>query len=346
MISPPTSTDTPQPLPQHDNNLLVVLTAPELLDLLIRDEDRAPRNLIDECAQRGDTMIDVLRDVLEQGRGWKYDSDNAADSIGDGEHIDTTGHWWLLHHAMMILGLMPSETAGVLLTQYMRRIDEEDDDNLQDWLAGKWPALFRNKPTSVMPALRALCEDRELDWYIRSDAVETALACAHAQGEADFDAALDWAAGIAANKDEDWDVRTMTGNTLLDFAPGRHRALLEDLARQQSGLAAVFSVDSVAEAYATDGRDIQWERFADPWDFYTPESIEKRQQRWRDKDDKYDEDNAYDADNPSRFPGLWGDDAFAVETYVRASPKVGRNDPCPCGSGKKFKKCCIDNHPV
>ena len=27
-------------------------------------------------------------------------------------------------------------------------------------------------------------------------------------------------------------------------------------------------------------------------------------------------------------------------TLVRAAPKVGRNDPCPCGSGKKFKKCC------
>jgi uncharacterized protein len=25
---------------------------------------------------------------------------------------------------------------------------------------------------------------------------------------------------------------------------------------------------------------------------------------------------------------------------VRDTPKVGRNDPCPCGSGKKFKKCC------
>jgi SEC-C motif-containing protein len=25
---------------------------------------------------------------------------------------------------------------------------------------------------------------------------------------------------------------------------------------------------------------------------------------------------------------------------VRAAPKTGRNDPCPCGSGKKFKKCC------
>lgn len=29
-----------------------------------------------------------------------------------------------------------------------------------------------------------------------------------------------------------------------------------------------------------------------------------------------------------------------VETYKRESPKVGRNDPCPCGSGKKYKKCC------
>lgn len=28
------------------------------------------------------------------------------------------------------------------------------------------------------------------------------------------------------------------------------------------------------------------------------------------------------------------------QTVVRDSPKVGRNDACPCGSGKKYKKCC------
>ncbi|MBX3418050.1 MAG: SEC-C domain-containing protein [Pirellulaceae bacterium] len=26
---------------------------------------------------------------------------------------------------------------------------------------------------------------------------------------------------------------------------------------------------------------------------------------------------------------------------IRSGPKVGRNDPCPCGSGKKYKKCCL-----
>lgn len=28
------------------------------------------------------------------------------------------------------------------------------------------------------------------------------------------------------------------------------------------------------------------------------------------------------------------------EPYVREEPRVGRNDPCPCQSGKKYKKCC------
>ena len=27
------------------------------------------------------------------------------------------------------------------------------------------------------------------------------------------------------------------------------------------------------------------------------------------------------------------------QTVVREAPKVGRNDPCPCGSGKKYKQC-------
>jgi uncharacterized protein len=32
--------------------------------------------------------------------------------------------------------------------------------------------------------------------------------------------------------------------------------------------------------------------------------------------------------------------ASAGTTYRRMTQKVGRNDPCPCGSGKKFKRCC------
>lgn len=32
--------------------------------------------------------------------------------------------------------------------------------------------------------------------------------------------------------------------------------------------------------------------------------------------------------------------AVAVKTVSHSTPKIGRNEPCPCGSGKKYKKCC------
>lgn len=33
----------------------------------------------------------------------------------------------------------------------------------------------------------------------------------------------------------------------------------------------------------------------------------------------------------------------SIQTVVREQPKIGRNDPCTCGSGKKYKKCCGAN---
>ncbi len=41
------------------------------------------------------------------------------------------------------------------------------------------------------------------------------------------------------------------------------------------------------------------------------------------------------APRPAR---VGGDDA-PIKTVRRDEPKIGRNDPCWCGSGKKFKKC-------
>jgi SEC-C motif-containing protein len=37
---------------------------------------------------------------------------------------------------------------------------------------------------------------------------------------------------------------------------------------------------------------------------------------------------------------LYDDGTVSPATVVRSGPKTGRNDPCPCGSGKKYKHCC------
>ena len=43
-----------------------------------------------------------------------------------------------------------------------------------------------------------------------------------------------------------------------------------------------------------------------------------------------------DQSQPSEAPEI----PKVATPVVRDAPKVGRNDPCPCGSGKKYKKCC------
>src|SRR3989441_902982 len=42
---------------------------------------------------------------------------------------------------------------------------------------------------------------------------------------------------------------------------------------------------------------------------------------------------------PNQGASAAGEEAGKIKTVVRSEPKVGRNDPCPCGSGKKYKKC-------
>jgi hypothetical protein len=39
------------------------------------------------------------------------------------------------------------------------------------------------------------------------------------------------------------------------------------------------------------------------------------------------------------MPGF-GEGGGSPQMPVRVGPKIGRNEPCPCGSGKKYKRCC------
>lgn len=56
-------------------------------------------------------------------------------------------------------------------------------------------------------------------------------------------------------------------------------------------------------------------------------------QKWHCFSDRFHDEQS--RPRPERQP-----DRHDSTTFVRANPKIGRNDPCPCGSGKKYKKCC------
>jgi len=147
---------------------------------------------------------------------------------------------------------------------------------------------------------------------------------------------IDWLASLCTDQSQDPELRVMAGHTLLDYPRERHRQVMEqlvDLQDPESWLGNSYSRDDIDRSFSGDGKP-GWERFENPWRFYDPVEIQRRQQRWlkedREKEDR--EQKRFDLDN-------WK----PVKTYVREQPKIGRNDPCPCGSGKKYKKCCMNN---
>jgi len=300
------------PLPAYDTAALASLDPDCLIDLLIQDEDRAPRALIDECAARGEAMVERLGRLVAPDRRWS--------------DPDAIGEWWLQLHAVMILGLVEGERAGQLLVSLMRRMERANDEALQDWLAGYWPIFFRNKPDALRVPLRELAHDPGVDWYMRIQAVGSILAWAEREGTDALDAELDWAAGIAADESEDWEMRLSVATDLLSFPRERYRPLMRDLAQRQAGPGAFFDRREVAQAYAHAADRPEWHERNDPWAFYEPSAIVKRQERWESEEG----DPAFE--EASGEPAL---------PFVRDGPKVGRNDPCPCGSGKKYKKCCL-----
>lgn len=51
----------------------------------------------------------------------------------------------------------------------------------------------------------------------------------------------------------------------------------------------------------------------------------------------FDEEDVYEIQEMTKYFPTYN----RVEQYFRDKPKIGRNEPCPCGSYKKYKKCCM-----
>ena len=58
------------------------------------------------------------------------------------------------------------------------------------------------------------------------------------------------------------------------------------------------------------------------------------------EESRHEQDMVFSHADASGFGGNPAGETMQMATPVRrATPKVGRNDPCPCGSGKKYKYC-------
>jgi SEC-C motif len=318
-------------------------TTDELIDLLIQEEDRVTLEHIQELIARPDA-IEPLRRILLDQRYWR----------------DTeTRQWWVEYHAFTILSatskpeLLP-DVVNALVLAY------ETD---YDWISGiSSVAISSFGEPAVEPLMRFVREYRDSlqdKWYvssIRSRLVNalTHIALKHPPLR---DKVTDFLCSLVTDPSE----------TEPDFL-----GLIVDkplLLNRERGMAAArdaYERNAVDEMIQGDfdemvghvddgGGLLDWESADDLFEFYQPDAIAQRQQRWKKEREDREKWAAEEREKelarvarplrpPSRpepAPYVVPDGYSQTETgaLVRQE-KTGRNDPCPCGSGKKYKKCC------
>jgi hypothetical protein len=84
----------------------------------------------------------------------------------------------------------------------------------------------------------------------------------------------------------------------------------------------------------------RYDYYRDEWHYYRTSNRDIFGHKIVDKESSYQEvkETYDDVDNESSYEEVVETTPLPVE-----KPKVGRNDPCPCGSGKKYKKCCLNS---
>jgi preprotein translocase subunit SecA len=69
----------------------------------------------------------------------------------------------------------------------------------------------------------------------------------------------------------------------------------------------------------------------------------QRRNVWNVSSTQHDEVSQFSMAERQRAAATAPQGEIKVKQIKHTQPKVGRNQPCPCGSGKKYKKCCGKN---
>ena len=300
-------------------------TSPEHLLEALEQAGRTPnRALLEACLDRRDDLIPGLLKVLEAGIEQGYDEDWDEDDP----------RWYREVHAGLFLIAFREEKA---LPRFAEIFRDEECENLWDWFS----TSFQHYGPLAVEMLIDLVKDRHADVWSRISAVEKLKDIALVHPETRDRTAevlrmrlprVDEAGNFVIPPLVDDDQVELWSFIVCSLAE------LKDTASRPQGVAlykaglinemVMGDMDEYLKIFEED-RDHPAPRPFDLIKYYHPPRVSPFASVAREREQESEE------------PGMGrvledGGEA----TYVRTERTVGRNDPCPCGSGKKYKKCC------
>ncbi len=215
--------------------------------------------------------------------------------------------FWVPLHAWRILGQLRAEQAVQSLVEMFDVFEENDDD----WAIEEIPEVMGLIGASAIPALTECLQDESKKEFVRVYAIDSLAKIAKHHPECRKEV-LEVFRQYMRNPCKD--IETANGLLISNLIDLKATELIDEIK-------FLFEQDCVDFSVAGDFENVEI-------------SLGLRTERVTPKPGYF---SLLDSGNDNN----WLDEIPIVETVVRKSPKIGRNDPCPCGSGKKYKRCCL-----
>lgn len=294
----------------------------ELLARLDRHRGSFPKDLLAEVIARREEVIPRFLEIVED--------------------IDTNPEPWLaddgrmIHiYALYLLALFRETRAYPLVARIFSRPGEFPFELAGDVVTQDLGRILASVSGGEVSGMTALIENEHANEYVRALAMEGMVSLV-TTGQRTRDEVMAYFLQLFQKLERKpgahWDG---LAHVCADLWP---QEAIEELGRAyEDGLVDTGSIDwqDVEHALAL-GRQgaMQRARYRDPVITDVAKDMGWMQCFHKAEEDyKREEDSEEDVLEPLLSE-------YATAPIRRTAPKVGRNEPCPCGSGKKFKKCC------
>ena len=283
-------------------------TNDELVERLYCEGDQLSREVVDEMIRRGEGIVPLLSEIVSNQFCWTREMPD----------------WWAVVHATNILGAIATESTVIPLLRALRWADAYNCD----WLTETLPSMFGRIGLVAIEPLKAIAADITNGCFCRNLAMDGLglIAWHYPERQKEISSFIH---AIFMDNKNDLGTRQFAGDALLDLQCIEYEDDLlafakqeEERSRQDFFASSHFNVADVHRQFGALGVGME-ERVQDWLSFYDADKIAERQRRWAKEEAE----------------------SSGHESVRLSSAKVGRNEPCPCGSGKKHKKCCLGKLP-
>lgn len=319
------------------------LSSEEIMAILSCNDPVFPRAALLQAVEKKDEIIPHLLNALERAVNDPEDFLVAEDD----SYI----------YAMFLLAQFREKRAYPLIVELASRSQEIVDALLGDIPTEDLSNILASVSLGDTSLIAELAVDTAAEEFARAAAIRSWLALV-VSGERSREEAVDYYKSLFEGELEDrnevvWSELVDAANDLYPEEVYDHikEAYAEGLVDEyilapdrvdkqialgkDGALAGLSEWNHLIEDAATEMRAwFENRAHGDEWD---------EDEDWYEEDEEDEEDDEDDEDdedaNRRRLSALNGKNFIPLEPY-KAPEKVGRNDPCPCGSGKKYKKCC------